>query len=115
VEAFFFDVTEWQTVVFKGPTFVSALTDDDTTFACMLLIYLLVTGKDLNTFEGEDLSLVVKERLIWWHTKQEVRNHGVEPFFPLPAPLIAALLSYLSSAFFALLSSTPTKYFGTES
>ena len=78
----FFDVSEWQTVVFKGPMFLNALSDDDTMFACMLLLYLLATGRDLNTFHGEDMSFI-KERLIWWHTNAEVSGNGVLELIPL--------------------------------
>ena len=67
----------WRTVIVRCPTFATALSDDDTIFACMLFSYLLATGRDLNTIHGEDMSLL-KERLAWFHSFGEVSGNGIE-------------------------------------
>jgi hypothetical protein len=68
----FFDITEWQSVVFKGPTFANTLSGDDTMFACLLLTYLLATGRDLHTFHGDDMN-PIKERFVWLQTSLPVK------------------------------------------
>ena len=74
---FHFEASQWKICFPKQPTFATALSDEDTIFACMLFSYLLATGRDLNTFHGEDMSLL-KERLVWFHTSAEVSSNSKE-------------------------------------